>query len=103
MGSTTWPMTKGWVAVGESADTSEFAVNTIARWWETLGSFRFPQARRLLITADAGGSNGYRVRAWKWHYNVSLITLAWRSRCVIIRWVLLSRTVSSTGFSVLLL
>ncbi len=58
---------EGWVAVGQSADTSEFAVNTIARWWETLGSVRFPQARRLLITADARGSNGYRVRAWKWY------------------------------------
>jgi hypothetical protein len=58
---------EGWVNVGDSADTAEFAVESIRRWWNTLGRDRFPDARRLLITADAGGSNGYRVRAWKWH------------------------------------
>ena len=58
---------EGWVAVGDSADTAEFAVESIRRWWNTLGRVRFPNAKRLLITADAGGSNGYRVRAWKWH------------------------------------
>jgi transposase len=58
---------EGWVAVGDSADTAEFAVESIRRWWNTLGRVRFPKATRLLITADAGGSNGYRVRAWKWH------------------------------------
>lgn len=58
---------EGWVAVGDTADTSEFAVNAIRRWWNTVGRDRFPATRRLLITADAGGSNGYRVRAWKWH------------------------------------
>ncbi|MCY3894353.1 MAG: ISAzo13 family transposase [Acidimicrobiaceae bacterium] len=57
----------GWVSVGDSADTSEFAVNSIRRWWDTLGKSRFPNATKLLITADAGGSNGYRPRAWKWH------------------------------------
>ena len=56
----------GWVSVGDSADTAEFAVESIRRWWNTLGRDRFPQATRLLITADAGGSNGYRPRAWKW-------------------------------------
>jgi len=56
----------GWVSVGDSADTAEFAVNSIRRWWDTLGRQRFPNATRLLITADAGGSNGYRPRAWKW-------------------------------------
>jgi len=56
---------EGWVNVGDVADTSEFAVESIRRWWNTLGSERFPDATRLLITADAGGSNGYRVRAWK--------------------------------------
>jgi hypothetical protein len=55
---------EGWVNVGDVADTSEFAVESIRRWWKTLGSERFPDATRLLITADAGGSNGYRVRAW---------------------------------------
>ena len=56
----------GWVGVGDSADTSEFATNTIRTWWNTQGKNRFPNATRLLITADAGGSNGYRPRAWKW-------------------------------------
>jgi transposase len=58
---------EGWVNVGDTADTAEFAVESIRRWWDTLGNTRFPDATRLLITADAGGSNGYRVRAWKWH------------------------------------
>ena len=56
----------GWVSVADSADTAEFAVESIRRWWHTLGRQRFPDAKRLLITADAGGSNGYRPRAWKW-------------------------------------
>jgi len=58
---------EGWVSVGDSADTAEFAVESIRRWWNTLGHDRFPDTTRLLVTADAGGSNGYRVRAWKWH------------------------------------
>jgi hypothetical protein len=57
---------EGWVNVGDTADTSEFAVESIRRWWNGLGHTRFPDATRLLITADAGGSNGYRVHAWKW-------------------------------------
>ena len=56
---------EGWVSVGDTADTSEFAVESIRRWWRQMGSARFPKASRLLVTADAGGSNGYRVRAWK--------------------------------------
>ena len=58
---------EGWVSVGDSADTAEFAVESIRRWWQQMGAHRFPTATRLLITADAGGSNGPRVRAWKWH------------------------------------
>lgn len=58
---------EGWVSVGDSADTAEFAVSSIRRWWNEMGRHRFPDATRLMITADAGGSNGYRVRAWKWH------------------------------------
>lgn len=58
---------EGWVSVGDSADTSEFAVESIRRWWNTLGKQRFPNATTLTITADGGGSNGYRVRAWKYH------------------------------------
>ncbi len=56
---------EGWVNVGDTADTSEFAVESIRRWWNQMGRDRFPTADRLLITADAGGSNGYRIRAWK--------------------------------------
>jgi hypothetical protein len=58
---------EGWVSVGDVADTAEFAVESIRRWWNQMGRQRFPDADRLLITADAGGSNGYRVRAWKVH------------------------------------
>ena len=63
---------QGWVSVGDTADTAEFAVESIRRWWTTLGTVRFSDATRLVITADCGGSNGYRVRAWKKH----LATLA---------------------------
>ena len=55
----------GWVSVGCDGDTAAFAVATLRRWWEGEGRHRYPAATRLLITADAGGSNGYRVRAWK--------------------------------------
>jgi transposase len=55
----------GWVSVGVDHDTASFAVETIRRWWKQMGSVTYPAARRLLITADAGGSNGHRVRAWK--------------------------------------
>ena len=58
---------EGWVSVGDVADTAEFAVESIRRWWNQMGQARFPDATTLLITADAGGSNGPRVRAWKWH------------------------------------
>ena len=56
---------EGWVSVGDDADTAAFAVTTIGRWWAQMGRARFPTATRLLVCADAGGSNGYRVRAWK--------------------------------------
>ena len=55
----------GWVNVGTDHDTAAFAVESIRRWWAGRGRADYPGARRLLITADAGGSNGYRVRAWK--------------------------------------
>ena len=55
----------GWVSVGTDHDTSSFAVETIRRWWMLMGREAFPAARRLLITADGGGSNGSRVRLWK--------------------------------------
>ncbi|MFK0297564.1 ISAzo13 family transposase, partial [Streptomyces sp. NPDC090442] len=55
----------GWVNVGTDHDTAAFAVESIRRWWHGAGHAAYPGARRLLITADAGGSNGYRTRAWK--------------------------------------
>jgi transposase len=56
----------GWVGVGIDHDTATFAVRTIGRWWRRMGQPRYRRARSLLITADAGGSNGARVRLWKW-------------------------------------
>ena len=55
----------GWVSVGVDHDTAEFAVETIRRWWRSMGQPAYPKATRLLITADAGGSNGSRLRLWK--------------------------------------
>jgi len=56
---------EGWVSVGIDHDTAEFAGESIRRWWQEMGSLVYAGARRLLITADAGGSNGYRSRLWK--------------------------------------
>jgi len=55
----------GWVSVGVDHDTAAFAVNSIRQWWQAVGRARYPDATRLLITADGGGSNGSRVRLWK--------------------------------------
>ncbi len=55
----------GWVSVGVDHDTSAFAVETIRRWWYSMGRPVYPKAKQLLITADCGGSNGSRVRLWK--------------------------------------
>lgn len=57
---------KGWVSVGVDHDTASFAVNTIRRWWRNMGRRTYPNADSLLITADSGGSNGVRLRLWKW-------------------------------------
>lgn len=56
----------GWVSVGVTHDTAQFAVATIGRWWRQMGRRMYPNARSVLITADSGGSNGVRVRLWKW-------------------------------------
>ena len=55
----------GWVNVGIDHDTAEFAVASIRRWWREMGEETYPQAQRLLVTADCGGSNGHRVRLWR--------------------------------------
>jgi hypothetical protein len=56
---------EGWVNVGIDHDTSEFAVESLRRWWRRMGRRVYPDATRLLVTADGGGSNGYRTRLWK--------------------------------------
>ena len=55
----------GWVNVGTDADTGQFAVESIRRWWTTMGAINYPGSDKLLITADSGGSNGSRLRLWK--------------------------------------
>lgn len=57
---------EGWVTVGIDHDTASFAVNAIRRWWKVMGRPSYPAAQSLLITADAGGSNGPRLWLWKW-------------------------------------
>ena len=56
---------EAWVSVGTDHDTATFAVESIRRWWRSMGAGLYPEASRLLVTADAGGSNGYRTRLWK--------------------------------------
>jgi hypothetical protein len=59
-------MNQGWVVVGIDHDTAAFAVSTIHHWWQKMGSKAYPRAKSLLILADSGGSNGSRLRLWKW-------------------------------------
>jgi hypothetical protein len=63
---------EGWVSVGIDHDTAQFATASVGRWWQEMGAGRFPQATKLMITADGGGSNGSRNRLWK----IALQTLA---------------------------
>lgn len=55
----------GWVSVGMDHDTAQFASESLRRWWQQMGARVYPKAKELLVTADAGGSNGYRIRLWK--------------------------------------
>ena len=55
----------GWVNIGIDSDTAEFAVESIRKWWKKIGKSKYPKAKTLTITADSGGSNGYRTRLWK--------------------------------------
>lgn len=57
---------KGWVSLGISSDTAQFAVESIRTWWLEVGHFRYKDAKTIMITADCGGSNGNRVRLWKY-------------------------------------
>jgi hypothetical protein len=63
-----------WVSVGVDHDTSVFAVATIEKWWQQMGRTKYPNARRLLITADGGGSNGHR--PWLWKYELARLAKA---------------------------
>lgn len=64
---------RGYVCVGASADTPEFAVDRIVSWWKTRGCQAYPEAKELLILCDAGGSNGYRCRLWKQQLQEQLV------------------------------
>ena len=65
MGCMTSARTPGGCRPAQDGDTAAFAVQTIRRWWHAVGARAYPEAAKLLITADAGGSNGYRLRLWK--------------------------------------
>lgn len=56
---------EGWVNVGCDHDTATFAIESLRRWWRLMGTEAYPEAKRLLISADSGGSNGYRIKLWK--------------------------------------
>ena len=68
---------EGWVSVGIDHDTASFAVRSIQRWWQHMGRPAYRQAQSLLITADAGGSNGARLRLWSGNCSVWPIGRAW--------------------------
>ena len=70
----------GWVSVGSDGDTAQFAVQTIRRWWDSVGTIAYPGTASLLITADAGGSNGCRLRLWKKELAALADAAAWRLR-----------------------
>jgi Rhodopirellula transposase DDE domain len=89
----------GFVNVGTDHDTAQFAAESVRRWWHAIGASRYPHSRRLLITCDAGGSNGYRIRAWKASWRGSPRMRDWRSRSATSRPAPLSGTRSSTGCS----
>ena len=89
----------GWVSVGVDHETSPFAVNTLRSWWAGVGKDVYPGAARLLITADSGGANGSRRRAWKTSWLRWPPRPDWRSASVTSRRAPASGTKSSTGCS----
>ena len=68
---------EGFVNVGISHDTAEFAVESVRRWWRWVSRRGYPKAARLLLCADGGGSNGSRNRAWKYHLRPNLWMTSW--------------------------
>ena len=89
----------GWVSVGIDHNTAALAVESIRRCWYELGKHRYPGAKRLLITADCGGSNGPRVRLWKRELQLLANELGWRSPLPTCRPAPAGGTVSSTDYS----
>ena len=89
----------GWVNVGTDHDTAAFAVESIRRWWNDAGRAAYPRARRLLITADSGGSNSYRTRAWKTELAALALAAGLRSPRATSRPAPPNGTRSSTGCS----
>ena len=89
----------GWVNVGTDHDTAQFAVSTIRTWWDKAGRQAYPGATRLLITADGGGSNGYRTRCGRPSWPASPARPGCRSRCATSRPAPPSGTRWSTGCS----
>ena len=91
----------GWVTVGQDHDTASFAVASLRRWWQGVGADAYRGAERLLICADGGGSNGYRVRLWKVELQrfADDATPAWQSPSATCRPGRASGTRSSTGCS----
>ena len=87
------------VNVGITHETAEFAVESIRRWWRMLGRRSYPKAKRLLVCADAGGSNGTRRRSWKLHLQKLSDELKFRSRSATIHRERASGTKLSTGYS----
>ena len=90
---------EAWVSVGVDHDTAAFAVESIRRWWRSMGRRLYPHASRLLITADAGGSNGYRLRLWKLELQKLADEIGSKSRSVTSRPGPASGTRSNTACS----
>jgi transposase len=90
---------QGWIEVGIDHDTATFAVQGIRAWWHQDGITCHPNAKRLLVTADAGGSNSYRSRLWKKRSPISPTRSAWQLPCATFRPEPANGTRSNTGFS----
>ena len=88
-----------WVTPGLSHDTAEFAVATIRTWWREMSVAKYPHATSLVITADGGGSNGYRVRFWKLERQGLVDELGFPMTCAICHQGRASGTRSSTACS----
>jgi hypothetical protein len=80
-------------------DTAAFTVQTIRHWWQQIGQVRYPTAERLVVTADGGGSNGWRLRLWKYELQRQADEIGLDSRCTTCRQAPASGMRSSTASS----